>query len=205
MLILERLEMGPFMSNCYLVGCPQTLEGLIIDPGAEGKRIIRRVAELQLEIKYIINTHGHIDHTGANSEVKTAFEVPLLVHRADAPLYRSPQAGMAFFGSGRVTLPDYFIKGNEQLQVGTLLIKVLETPGHTLGSISLDISGMLFSGDTLFAGSIGRTDLPGGSYQQIIDSIKSKLLVYPDSIRVFPGHGPPTTIGDERRYNPFLA
>jgi hydroxyacylglutathione hydrolase len=205
-LILERLEVGPFMSNCYLIGCPQTLEGLIIDPGAEGKRIIKRVAALQLKIKYIINTHGHIDHTGANSEVKAAFQAPLLVHAEDASLYRSPQASMAFFmGSGKVASPDYFIKGNEQLQVGTLTIKVLETPGHTPGGISLDLLGALFTGDTLFAGSIGRTDLPGGSFRQIIDSIKSKLLVYPDSTKVFPGHGPPTTIGDERRYNPFLV
>ncbi len=205
-MILERLEVGPFISNCYLIGCPHTLEGLIIDPGAEGPRIIKRVAALKLKIKYIINTHGHIDHSGANSEVKAALEAPLLVHGADAPLYRSPQASISFsMGSGKVAAPDYFIKGNEQLQVGTLAIKVLETPGHTPGSISLDLARILFTGDTLFAGSIGRTDLPGGSYRQIIASIRSKLLIYPDSTEVFPGHGPPTTIGDERRYNPFLA
>ncbi|HHU76831.1 MAG TPA: MBL fold metallo-hydrolase [Firmicutes bacterium] len=205
-MILDKLEVGPFMSNCYLVGCPQTFEGMIIDPGAEGKRIIRRVRDLQLKIKYIINTHGHIDHSGANSEVKAAFEAPLLVHHADAPLYRSPQASTSFFmGSGRVVPPDYLIKGNEQLQMGTLTAKVLETPGHTPGGICLELPGVLFTGDTLFAGSIGRTDLPGGSYRQIIVSIKSKLLVYADSTKVYPGHGPPSTIGDERRYNPFLA
>lgn len=205
-LILERLEVGPFMSNCYLVGCPETLEGLIIDPGAEGKRIIKRIADLRLKIKYIINTHGHIDHIGANSEVKAAFQAPLLVHAADAPLYRSPQAGMSFFmGSGKVLPPDYLLKDNEQLQVGTLAVKVLETPGHTPGGISLEIAEALFTGDTLFAGSIGRTDLPGGSYRQIIGSIKSKLLVYPDSTEIFPGHGPSSTIGNERRYNPFLT
>ncbi len=206
-LILERLVVGPFMSNCYLIGCPETLEGLIIDPGAEGKRIIKRVTDLNLKIKYLINTHGHMDHTGANSEVKAAFGAPLLVHREDAPLYRSPQAGMALFPKAgkEVLSPDLLLKGNEQLQVGTLTVRVLETPGHTPGGISLDLSGVLFTGDTLFAGSIGRTDLPGGSFPHIIESIKSKLLVYPDITEVYPGHGPSSTIGDERRYNPFLT
>ncbi len=194
------------MSNCYLVGCPETMDGLIIDPGAEGKRIINRVMDLKLKIKYIFNTHGHIDHAGANREVKSAFGAPLLVHGADAHLYRSPQAGRALFtNSDKVSSPDYLIKGKERLQVGTLTVLVLETPGHTPGSITLDLSGILFSGDTLFAGSIGRTDLPGGSYRQIIESIKNKLLIYPDKTEVYPGHGPPSTIGDERRFNPFLT
>jgi len=194
------------MSNCYIVACPETLEGLIIDPGGEGKRIIKNVQDLQLKIKYIINTHGHMDHTGANGEVKAAFDAPLMVHEADAGLYQSPNASMILFmGLSKVTMPDYLLKGNEQLRIGNLNVDVLETPGHTLGGITLDISGVLFSGDTLFAGSIGRTDFPGGSYRQIIESIKSKLLIYPDNTDVYPGHGPRTTIGDERRYNPFLT
>jgi glyoxylase-like metal-dependent hydrolase (beta-lactamase superfamily II) len=194
------------MSNCYIIACPETLEGLIIDPGAEGKRIIKKVQDLNLKIKYIINTHGHMDHTGANSEVKAVFEAPLMVHQADAVLYQSPNASMVLFmGTSKVLMPDYLLKGNEQLRIGNLDMQVLETPGHTLGGITLDVSGVLFSGDTLFAGSIGRTDFPGGGYRQIIESIKNKLLIYPDNTDVYPGHGPRTTIGDERRYNPFLT
>ena len=205
-MILEVLEVGSFMSNCYLIGCPETLEGVVIDPGAEGKRIIKKAAELRLKIKYIINTHGHIDHIGANSIVKEAFGAPLMAHQADVSLYRSSNAGMALFmNTGKVMPPDYLLKGNEQLRMGTLTLNVLETPGHTPGSVTLDVAGALFCGDTLFAGSIGRTDLPGGSFRQIIDSIKNRLLVYPDNTNAFPGHGPSTTIGEERRYNPFLT
>ena len=205
-MILERLEVGPFASNCYLVACAETKEAVIIDPGAEGRRIIKRVHDLGLKVKYIINTHAHIDHVGANAEVKEAFNAPVLVHAADAPLLRSPQASMALFmGQSKVTPPDWTLEEGDLLEAGTLRIKVLETPGHTPGGISLDINGVLFTGDTLFACSIGRTDFPGGSFRQIIKSIKEKLLSYPDDTRVFPGHGPPTSVGDERLYNPFLT
>ncbi len=205
-MLLERIEVGPFISNCYLVACPETREAVIIDPGAEGKFIIKRVRELGLKVKYIINTHAHIDHVGANGEVKDAFNVPILVHAADASLYRSPQASMALFmGQGKIAPPDQTLQEEDVLETGTLKIKVLETPGHTPGGISLDINGVLFTGDTLFAGSIGRTDFPGGSYRQIIKSIRDKILIYPDNTEVFPGHGPPTTVGDERVYNPFLT
>ena len=205
-MIVERLEVGPFAANCYLVACAETKEAVIIDPGAEGRRIIKRVHDLGLKVKYIINTHAHIDHVGANAEVKEAFNAPVLVHAADAPLLRSPQASMALFmGQSKVTPPDWTLEEGDLLEAGTLRIKVLETPGHTPGGISLDINGVLFTGDTLFAGSIGRTDFPGGSFRQIIKSIKEKLLSYPDDTRVFPGHGPPTSVGDERLYNPFLT
>jgi len=197
---------GPFAANCYLVACAETKEAVIIDPGAEGRRIIKRVHDLGLKVKYIINTHAHIDHVGANAEVKEAFNAPVLVHAADAPLLRSPQASMALFmGQSKVTPPDWTLEEGDLLEAGTLRIKVLETPGHTPGGISLDINGVLFTGDTLFACSIGRTDFPGGSFRQIIKSIKEKLLSYPDDTRVFPGHGPPTSVGDERLYNPFLT
>lgn len=204
--LLDRLEVGSFATNCYLVACSKTREAVIIDPGDEGGRIIKRVQELKLRVKYVLNTHAHIDHIGANDEVRAALKVPLLAHAADLPRYRTPQASLALF-RGRVEAepPDRFLEEGDVLEAGTLKIKVLETPGHSPGGITLDINGVLFVGDTLFAGSIGRTDFPGGSYQSLIQNIKEKILIYPDDTEVFPGHGPPTTVGDERRYNPFLV
>lgn len=205
-LILERLEVGPFMSNCYLVACPETREGIIIDPGSEGSLIVATAKELSLKVKYIINTHAHIDHLGANNEVCKAFAAPLLGHKADLPLFRSRTSSLnQLADEGGLKEPDRFVEEGDLLDLGTLQVKILETPGHSPGGISLEIGGVLFTGDTLFASSIGRTDLPGGSYNGIIRSIKEKLLVYPDHTEVCPGHGPPTTIGAERRYNPFLA
>lgn len=205
-MLIKRMELGPFLANCYLVACSQTKEAIIIDPGAEGEYIINQVQALGLHVRCIVNTHAHIDHVGANAAVKDALGVPILAHVADAPLYRSPQAGAALFrDKGNTAAPDQVLREGDLLEVGTLKIRVLETPGHTAGSITLDINGILFTGDTLFAGSIGRTDFPGGSYRQIIKSIKDKILVYADETQVFPGHGPPTTVGNERRYNPFLT
>ena len=156
------MEVGPFATNCYLVACPETKEAVIIDPGGEGMRIIKRVQELKLKVKYVVNTHAHIDHIGANEEVRKALQVPLLAHAADLSRYRSPQASMALFmGQVEVEPPDRFIKEGENLQVGTLVIKVLETPGHS--GITLDIDGVLLRGYP-FAGSIGGL-ISGGSYR----------------------------------------
>lgn len=205
-MILEVLEVGPFMANCCLVACPQTMEGVIIDPGGEGPLIVREAKNLNLKVKYVINTHAHVDHIGANNEVCTAFNAPLIGHRADLPLYRSRASSLSFYADGgKIKEPEQFVQEGDNLKLGTLKIKVLGTPGHSPGSISLEINGVLFSGDTLFASSIGRTDLPGGSFKEIIRSIREKLLVYPDQTEVYPGHGPSTTIGTERRYNPFLT
>lgn len=205
-MIAERMEVGPFAANCYIVGCATSKEGAVIDPGGDGPAIIARCRELGLSIKIIINTHGHIDHVGANKELKEAFNVPVAAHEADFPLYRSQRSGVAFFmGKAEASPPDMAIKEGDMLELGSLKSKIMETPGHTLGSLTLEIGGNLFAGDTLFAGSIGRTDLPGGSYRQIIESIKNKILIYNDETTVFPGHGPPTSVGKERRFNPFLT
>lgn len=205
-LILERLEVGPFGTNCYLVACPDTKEAVVIDPGAEGDMIIKRCQDKGLKVKCIINTHGHIDHVGANEDVKSYFKVPVFVHEVDLPLYRSPKSGMALLmGNKEVKPPDDTFKEGDVFRYSSLNIRIMETPGHTPGGVTLDINGTLFPGDTLFAGSIGRTDMPGGSYRQIIESIKKRMLPYADETRVFPGHGPPTTVGEERKYNPFLT
>jgi glyoxylase-like metal-dependent hydrolase (beta-lactamase superfamily II) len=199
------MEVGVFAANCYLVACEETREGVIIDPGADPKRILDMVAGENIKVKYIINTHGHVDHISANEEVRQALDAPVLVHELDGEMYKKMPANlMAFVGKMKLEAPDRLLKGGEKLSVGTLEFEVLETPGHSRGSISLHTDGALFTGDTLFAGSIGRTDLPGGSYPQLIMSIMQKLLVFPDETLVYPGHGPETTIGEEKAYNPFL-
>lgn len=205
-LLIEKLEVGAFAANCYLVGCPQTKKGIVIDPGGEGQYIVKRIRELGLDILYIINTHAHIDHIGANADIKEAFKAPILVHEVEASMYRSPQASLALFMEQSAPIPpDGTLRGGAILEAGTLSIKIIETPGHTAGSITLEINGVLFTGDTLFNFSIGRTDLPGGSYRRIIQSIQDKIMPYPDETKVFPGHGPATTVGEERRFNPFLS
>ncbi len=203
-MILKVLEVSMFGTNCYLVGCSQTHEGVVIDPGAEGKRIIKEIRDAGLKIKYIINTHGHIDHIGANSRLKEAFGAPILLHRKDLEIYQNPGFGLGLV-VGKQPQPDRFIKEGDRIYFGRLSLQVLETPGHTPGGVSLYMPGAVFSGDTLFAGSIGRTDLAGGSFHQIIQSIKERLLVLPPETAVYPGHGPATTIRAEARSNPFIC
>lgn len=204
-MILKVLEVGAFAANCYLAACPDTKEGVIIDPGAEGEEILRLVKNEGINIKYIINTHGHVDHVGANGDVKEATKAPLLIHVEDGDMCRKPHASLSIFaGKMKLAAPDRLLEDGDILEVGTLTFQVIHTPGHTRGGICLKTGDSLFSGDTLFAGSIGRTDLPGGSYRQIIASIKEKILPFPDETRVYPGHGPATTVGEERHSNPFL-
>ncbi|NLC10801.1 MAG: MBL fold metallo-hydrolase [Firmicutes bacterium] len=205
-MLIECLEVGAFAANCYLVACPETKEAVVIDPGAEGERINNRIVELGLKIKYIINTHGHVDHIGANGEVKEKTGVPLLIHQHDAAMCENPESSLLLFAGGKSKLcpPDRTLKEGDEIKVGSLTLKVLETPGHTRGSICLLVEDALFSGDTIFAGSIGRTDLPGGSYSQIIDSLMNKIVPLPDKTKIYPGHGPATTVEREKAYNPFL-
>jgi hydroxyacylglutathione hydrolase len=204
-MILKRMEVGSFAANCYLVACEETREGVIIDPGADAKQILKAVENAQVTVKYIINTHGHVDHVGANEDVRQATGAPILIHEADGEMCKKPHASLAaFVGKLKLAEPDRLLKEGDTITVGTLTVKVIETPGHTKGSVTLVVDGKLFTGDTLFSGSIGRTDLPGGSYEQIIASIKEKLLIYPDETVAYPGHGPETTIAEEKQYNPFL-
>lgn len=204
-MLIKRMEVGSFAANCYLVACEQTREGILIDPGAEGKNILAWIEKEKVSVKYIINTHGHIDHVGANEGVRRALGVPLMIHAEDSHMLANPDMSLArFLGSITPSKPDQTLKDGDLLRAGTLSFKVLETPGHSRGSITLWTDGALFTGDTLFAGSIGRTDFPGGSHPQIIRSIKEKLLVFPEETAVYPGHGPQSTIGEEKKYNPFL-
>lgn len=202
-MLLKAMSVGMFASNCYLVGCSQTGEGAVVDPGAEGKKIVQEINRMGLQIKYIINTHGHVDHVGANGVVKAATGAKILLHRNDLDLYQRPMFGLSLVQKSP-PLPDTYMEEGTQITLGQLTMSVTETPGHTQGGVSLVLGSAVFTGDTLFAGSIGRTDMKGGSYSQIIHSIEEKLMVFPDDTIIYPGHGPASTIGDERRYNPFL-
>jgi hydroxyacylglutathione hydrolase len=202
-MILKILEVSMFGTNCYLVGCPETKEAVVIDPGAEGKRVLNEIQGLGLSIKYIINTHGHVDHIGANSRLKEALGAPILLHREDLSLYQNPGFGLGLV-IGKQPQPDRFIQEGDRISFGRLEFEVLETPGHTKGGISLHLPGAVFTGDTLFAGSIGRTDLAGGSFTEIMRSINERFMTLPAETLVYPGHGPGSTIGEEAQFNPFI-
>ncbi len=201
---------GMVDTNCYLLACPETREAMIIDPGAfrpgEVKTILWLISQHDLKPRYILNTHGHIDHIAGNGQIKKATGAELLIHSSDADMIGSGTLNGSFmFGPEMVSPPaDRQLKDGEQIELGKMTIKVLHTPGHTPGGICLYVDGTLFSGDTLFAGSVGRTDLPGGDEKAIIKSIQEKLMILPDETIVRPGHGPRTTIGREREENPFL-
>lgn len=201
-----QLEVGALATNCYLLYCEQTLETAIIDPGANADYILRTVSKENLVPVCIINTHGHADHIGANADIKNAAKIPLMIHRDDSEMLTDQNKNMSvYIGKGFVSPPaDKELVDGDIIKVGTGDITVIHTPGHTKGGICLKTEEILISGDTLFAESIGRTDFPGGSYSQLLNSIKNKLMLLPDKTCVFPGHGPATSIGRERKINPFI-
>ena len=205
-MILEKLEVGLFASNCYIVGAESNREGIIIDPGAEANKILKKVEDLELEIKLIVLTHGHIDHVGALKEVKEATDAEVAIHVDGAgSLQARPSSGREFYLPLQVLPPpDRLLKDGDNIDISDLHFWVLHTPGHTPGGICLLGEGVVFTGDTLFNFSIGRFDMPGGSGSQLMNGIHTKLMVLPDSTIVYPGHGPNTTISDERQWNPFL-
>lgn len=204
-MILKKLELGMFASNCYVVGDESTKEGMIIDPGADAKQILRAVEDLGLNIKVIALTHSHMDHVGALVEVKEATGAEIAIHTDEAEfLQKQPMTGMFSPFSQPLPPPDRLLKEGDTIDIGSLHFRVLHTPGHTPGGICLLEEGIVFSGDTLFNFGIGRADFPGASYDQEIDSIQTKLMTLPDNTVVCPGHGPDTTIGVERKVNPFL-
>lgn len=205
-MIVETLAVGPLQVNCYLVACPRTKHALIIDPGDEGDRILDLVQKLGVQVKMVINTHGHFDHVGANHQVIAATGVELCMHREDLPLLKMAATQAKSYGLPSVESPDpkRFLGNGDLVEIGDLSFEVIHTPGHSPGGICLYGEGHLFSGDTLFAGSIGRTDLPGGDMKQLLGHIRSQLMVLPDATIVHPGHGPDSTIGREKSVNPFL-
>lgn len=206
-MILRGLEISAMAVNCYIVGCEETKEVAIIDPGGNARAILKMLEEEQWKAVYIINTHGHIDHIGANRAIKEATGARILIHEADAKMLVNAVSNFSFMMGTQVTSPpaDEFIKEGDIIKIGnTVELEVIHTPGHSPGGVCLKTDNIIFSGDTLFYGSIGRTDFPGGSYKDLIKNIKEKLLCYDDEVVVYPGHGPATTIGFERKANPFL-
>ena len=204
-MIIERLELGPFASNCYIVGSEATKEGMVVDPGAEAGRILKKIKDLELTIKVIVLTHGHIDHVTALREVKEATGAEVAIHTADAGSLQGGSISNMFGLTYPVPPPpDRLLSGGDSIEVGDMSFLVLHTPGHTPGCICLLGQGAVFTGDTLFNFGIGRFDMPGGNGNQLMNSIHTKLMVLPDNTVVYPGHGPQTTISVERRANPFL-
>jgi len=210
-MILKRLTVGILSTNCYIVGCPQTKEAIIIDPGfdrgEEAKRVLKEVDQHGLRIQYIVNTHGHPDHLSGNGIIKRATGAPILIHKEDAPLLTDTAKNLSdLFGFQMVSPPaDKTLQDKDVIKIGEIVLTVLHTPGHSRGSICLLGEDVVFTGDTLFAGGVGRTDLPGSSHQEILRSLKNKLMPLPDHLRVYPGHGLSSTMGREKRFNPFLS
>lgn len=204
-MIVKKLELGVFAANCFIVGDEETKEGIIIDPAADGNSIMKNVNALGLKIKMIVLTHSHMDHIGALAEVKEKTGAPLAIHAEEAGSLQRPQFRMITAPFSKRPPPaEIILKDGDTINVGKLSFKVLHTPGHTPGGISLYTKGIVFTGDTLFNFGIGRADFPGSNYEQELESISKRLMTLPDNTKVCPGHGPDTTIGVERRANPFL-
>lgn len=207
-MILETFAVGPLQCNCTILGDEAAGEAIVIDPGDEVGRIHRRLSQLGLKLKQILVTHAHIDHVGGAMRLKRLTGAPIFLNENDLPLLQMMGTQAAWLGiqTPETAPPDESLAEGMRVGLDSHPAQVLYTPGHTQGSICLHFVPlkMLIAGDTLFAGSIGRTDLPGGNFEQIIDSIESRLLALPDETKVIPGHGPSTSIGTERKTNPFL-
>jgi hydroxyacylglutathione hydrolase len=205
-MLFERIIIGPLGVNCYLIGSSTTRESLIIDPGDEPDKIIDAVQKSNAKPIAILCTHAHIDHAGAAAAIQKAYSIPFYLHPADFPLLGAMEMQsmqLDLFYSGMPEASRHLSDG-ETLLAGEASFTILHTPGHSPGSICIHSDGFVITGDTLFAGSIGRCDLPGGDQRLIMKSIRSKLMVLDDAERVCPGHGPLSSIGVERRRNPFL-
>jgi hydroxyacylglutathione hydrolase len=209
-LITETIVVGDLQCNCLLIGDEDSRAAVVVDPGDEAARILKSIARLRLSIKAILNTHAHFDHVGANQALKDATGAPLHLHPADLELYRGLPIQAAWLGLDHcpaIATIDRELVDGERLPLAGFSVTTIHTPGHSPGSVCFLIEGsesLLVSGDTLFAGGIGRTDLPGGSYEQELRSISKRLLPLDGRLRVVPGHGPETTITREKQFNPFL-
>ncbi len=197
---IKRIPAGVYAANCYIIVDEETKTCVVMDPGGDAEDLIKDIKNTDAEVKYILLTHGHADHTEAAVELKEEFKAPLCISAEDYKMVENSEFMYGNIG-GKI---DKYISEGDILNVGTMAIKCIHTPGHTPGGVCFLFEDSVFTGDTLFAGSIGRTDFAGGDFETIIKSIKDKLMILPDEIKVFPGHGPESSIGKERMHNPFL-
>lgn len=205
---IKKVVLGPFATNCYIVSGRRCSHALIIDPAEPSNLLLETIRRENLTVVGIVNTHGHGDHIGGNGFLKSELGCPIMVSELDAPMLTDAHANLsAYLGVDCVESPpaDCILRDGDTIRADSFSLKVIHTPGHSPGGICLYADGVLFSGDTLFAGSIGRTDFPGSSFDKLIESVRTRLIVLPDTTVVYPGHGPETTIGKERLTNPWLA
>ncbi|MGB2600138.1 MAG: MBL fold metallo-hydrolase [Candidatus Omnitrophota bacterium] len=200
--VISKFVVGPLETNCYVIHERSSLKGLLIDPGVYDPDVVKYIRDNNIDVLYTLNTHGHADHIFGDS----GFGYPVLIHELDEPYLRDGEKNLAGW-LNEVMKPvktERLLKDGDDVVVGSLIFEVMHTPGHTPGGISVKLDSFLFSGDTLFFEGVGRTDCPGGDHEALFRSINEKLMALPDFVRVFPGHGPETTIGHERKSNPFL-
>lgn len=202
-IIVKAFVVGPLGTNCYIAADAVTREACLIDPGSDPEPIKNYIRKEGLDLKFIINTHGHGDHIGANA----SFRAPIFIHRRDADFLTDPDKNLSRAFTAGIVSPKAgrLVEDGDIISLGTLELKILHTPGHTQGSISIVTEGLAFTGDALFAGSIGRTDLASGDHDQLIRSITDKLLTLKDDTVIYPGHGECSTIGEEKKSNPFFS
>lgn len=198
-MLVKKTVLGVYQENAYVIVDDATRDALIIDPGDEGESLVRYLESLKINLKAILLTHGHVDHVGAVDAVKDAFSVPVYISEIDMKFIE--QRKMAF---GKMKRADFFLKEGDEFIFAGKKVQIIETPGHSRGSLSYYVDGLLFSGDVLFQNYVGRTDLPGGNMEELLYSIKEKLMKLPGETRVFPGHGPETTLAMEKAFNGYL-
>lgn len=205
-MFLKCLQVGPLMANCYILGDNAEKKAAIIDPGGNADQILDIIKKEGFQVDKIILTHGHADHISGLAEVKKATGAEIAIHQDDAALISDSQGNLSnYLGVKFDKLSaDIELKDGDKLKIGNLVLEIIHAPGHTPGSICIKVGDIIFTGDTLFAGSIGRSDFPGGSYEALMSSIREKLLVYNDDTVIYPGHGVKTTLGQEKATNPFL-
>lgn len=205
-MIFKKMVVGPMAVNCFLIGCEHTKHAAIIDPGDEMNEIMAPVLENGLTLKTILLTHGHVDHLTQLQALKDKTNAEILMHEKDHFLLKDARQHAMFFGlpdPGTPT-PDRFLNDGDVIDIGNTKVRVLHTPGHSPGSVTFHVDNRLIVGDLIFAGSIGRTDLPGGNFDDLMQSVRTKIFTLPDSTMIYPGHGPETNVGQEKQFNPFF-